>query len=190
MVRCEQGLCLALWQLPNSCRNLCSLLLNGEQRNICIYMCVFFLALAEMKNAGLKKLLRSLSKQSAISLWSANGVKMVLGHSLCRDFCNFLWLAAFEALSLIFIFQHASHRLCLCFLPDFMVSSLLACQILFLPEAGAAPACQQPSDGFALVVSPVLWSAFSKTDGFRLRFQQSLFKTFHFVLPCSAYFYS
>lgn len=33
MVGCEQGLCLALWQLLSSCRNLCSLLLSGELRS-------------------------------------------------------------------------------------------------------------------------------------------------------------
>lgn len=120
----------------------------------------WFLALAELKHAGFKKLLRSLSKPSAISLWSANRVKVVLGHSLCRESCTF-----YDG-QLLKLFPLSFSMLCLWFLSGFVVRSFLACQFLFLPEAGAAPACQQQSDGCALFINPLLRPAFGKPNEF------------------------
>lgn len=88
---------------------------------------------------------------------------MVLGHSLCKEYCNF-----YDHQFLKF-FPSSFSMLCLQLLPGFVVSSFLVCQFLFLSEAGAALARQQQSDACALFINLVLRSAFNKTDEFDLR---------------------
>lgn len=107
---------------------------------------------------------------------------MVLSHSLCRESCNFYDGQLWE------LFPSSFSMLCLQFLPGFVVSGFLANQFLLLPEAGAAPACYQKSDGCALFINPLLRSAFSKTNG--LRSHSSFFETSHTVLRSSAISYS